>query len=332
MATYKGIQGYSVQSLASDPSPAASVEGQLWYNSTSNVWKISAGGAGAWATGNNMNTGKNLMASAVMAPSSAAIIMGGNTGSPELITAAVETYDGSTWTSNPVSMNTARRGCGGIGTVSTAAVVCGGYSIPAGPGPIALVELYNGSTWTEVVNLPAAKTALQPGGAGSSTAGLMYGGGPATATTISWDGTSWTEENDMQVAKSNQARFGTQTAAVSAGGYSTAYINETETWNGTSWTQVNVLNTARANFAGGGTITAGICFGGDEPGAGTVNTETWDGTSWTEVGNLATAIQANSGCATTNAAALSMGGNPGYTDQTEVWDGAPVAAKTVTVS
>ena len=58
MATYKGIQGYSVQSLASDPSPTASVEGQLWYNSASNVWKISTAGAGAWASGGNLNVGK----------------------------------------------------------------------------------------------------------------------------------------------------------------------------------------------------------------------------------------------------------------------------------
>ena len=39
MATYKGIQGYRVESLASDP-PAAIGLGQLWYNSASNVWKV----------------------------------------------------------------------------------------------------------------------------------------------------------------------------------------------------------------------------------------------------------------------------------------------------
>ena len=51
MATYKGIKGESVQTLASDPSPAASVEGQLWYNSTSGTYKIAAAGTGAWASG-----------------------------------------------------------------------------------------------------------------------------------------------------------------------------------------------------------------------------------------------------------------------------------------
>jgi len=40
MATYKGIQGYTVQVLSSDPSASADTEGQVWYNSTSNVWKI----------------------------------------------------------------------------------------------------------------------------------------------------------------------------------------------------------------------------------------------------------------------------------------------------
>ena len=40
MATYKSIQGYTVQSLASDPSASADTEGQVWYNSASNVWKV----------------------------------------------------------------------------------------------------------------------------------------------------------------------------------------------------------------------------------------------------------------------------------------------------
>ena len=39
MSAYKAIEGYTVQSLASDPSASADTEGQMWYNSTSNVWK-----------------------------------------------------------------------------------------------------------------------------------------------------------------------------------------------------------------------------------------------------------------------------------------------------
>jgi hypothetical protein len=58
MATYKGIQGFTIQNLSADPSNP--IEGQVWYNSTSNVWKVEeATAAGAWATGNNMNTARD---------------------------------------------------------------------------------------------------------------------------------------------------------------------------------------------------------------------------------------------------------------------------------
>ena len=40
MATYKGIQGYSVQKLASDPAATADNEGQMWYNSTDYNFKL----------------------------------------------------------------------------------------------------------------------------------------------------------------------------------------------------------------------------------------------------------------------------------------------------
>jgi hypothetical protein len=59
MATYKGIQGFTIQNLSADPSNP--IEGQVWYNSTSNVWKVEeATTAGAWATGNNLNTAREL--------------------------------------------------------------------------------------------------------------------------------------------------------------------------------------------------------------------------------------------------------------------------------
>ena len=192
MATYKGIQGYSVQSLGSDPSPAASVEGQLWYNSASNVWKLAAGGAGAWASSGNLNTARNTAGTAGAAASTASLIFGGNTGSPELITGATESYDGSTWTETGHTMNTPRRECGGIGNSQTAALVGGGYSAPAG-GVIANCETYDGSTWTEVNNILAPKSGVKTAHAGTSTAGLFYGGSPSTDSSAEWDGTSWSE-------------------------------------------------------------------------------------------------------------------------------------------
>jgi hypothetical protein len=57
MAEYKGIKGFKVQYLSADPSNP--IIGQTWYNSTSKDLKYTgATTAGAWATGNNMNTSK----------------------------------------------------------------------------------------------------------------------------------------------------------------------------------------------------------------------------------------------------------------------------------
>ena len=43
MADYKGIKGFKVQSLASDPS--SPLTGQIWYNTTSGVLKYYNGSA-----------------------------------------------------------------------------------------------------------------------------------------------------------------------------------------------------------------------------------------------------------------------------------------------
>ena len=51
MTTYKGIKGFTVQKLSSDPATASSV-GQIYYNSTSNAFKyVTPGGAssGTWS-------------------------------------------------------------------------------------------------------------------------------------------------------------------------------------------------------------------------------------------------------------------------------------------
>jgi hypothetical protein len=63
MAEYINIRGQSIEVVASDP--ANPTIGQIWYNSTSNTLK--GGGvttAGAWATGNNMNTARTYLAGA----------------------------------------------------------------------------------------------------------------------------------------------------------------------------------------------------------------------------------------------------------------------------
>jgi hypothetical protein len=78
MATYKGIQGFTIQNLSADPSNP--IEGQVWYNSTSNVWKVEeATTVGAWATGNVMGTARQYLAGC--GTQTAGLAFGGNPGS-----------------------------------------------------------------------------------------------------------------------------------------------------------------------------------------------------------------------------------------------------------
>ena len=56
MATYKGIQGYTVQKLSSDPETLGDVVGQLWYNSSAGKFKVGVLGTAAWSSGGNMGT------------------------------------------------------------------------------------------------------------------------------------------------------------------------------------------------------------------------------------------------------------------------------------
>ena len=77
MATYKGIQGYTVQKFSSDPT-ASEVAGQLFYNSATGKFKISVAGAGAWASGGNLNTGRGATAGGI-GIQTAALIAAGNT-------------------------------------------------------------------------------------------------------------------------------------------------------------------------------------------------------------------------------------------------------------
>ena len=59
MADYSTIKGFTVQTLASDPYASEML-------------------AGTWASGNAMNTGRDVLGASVMAPTSATLAAGGN--------------------------------------------------------------------------------------------------------------------------------------------------------------------------------------------------------------------------------------------------------------
>ena len=171
MAEYINIKGQSIEVVASDP--ANPTIGQIWYNSTSNTLK--GGGvttAGAWATGNNMNTARQDSKGA--GTQTAALSFGGSL-PPGAATGATEEYDGTNWTTSPPGLNTTRYGLAGAG-IQTAAVAFGG-EVPTETGA---TEEYNGATWTSSpASLATARREIA--GAGTQASALAFGGYTGTA-------------------------------------------------------------------------------------------------------------------------------------------------------
>jgi len=332
MTTYKEIKGTQIEVVSSDPSNP--VEGQVWYNSTSNVLKGSVRTtAGAWATGGSLNTGRRAMGGA--GTQAAALGIGGNSnpGSPpyDIKLAITEAYNGTSWT-EVNDLNTARgyaaRGSGGT---QTSALYFGGKSSP-GPSGDALTETWNGSNWTEVNDLNQDRYNLVGAGA-SNTSALAFTGTepPFSAKTESWNGTNWTEVNDLNTARQQAAGFGIATSALATTGEDpSGRTSITELWNGTNWTEVNDTNAVRSGAgAAGATNTAGVIFGGFESSPVDSNvgkTESWNGTNWTEEADLSGPVyyQMQAGAGTASSA-ISFGGE-GSSNQmragTEEWTGA----------
>jgi len=134
------------------------------------------------------------------------------------------------------------------------------------------------SAWASVSPLVTAKSALN-GGAGTQTAGIVFGGSlPAvTAVTEEFDGTNWAAGGSLNTARSSgaSAKNGSQTASLSISGYNgTANVAIVESYDGTTWTSLSNMNIARVAGPGGfGSNTLAVTFGGQSPGGKLITTE-----------------------------------------------------------
>ena len=353
MADYKGIKGFKVKSLTSDPTASASTEGQVWYNTTSNTLKVVlAGGApiGTWASGGDLTTARSVLGGAGYA--SAGLAFGGKAPPTYPKAALTESYDGTSW-SEVADLDVARDYVQGAGLQGAALAIAGSASAPEGGTDTGKTESWNGASWTEVADLSRGAVAPASGtygmGCGIQTSALYFGGGEGDGNTLalneSWDGTSWSEQGDMNVAKAYGAGIGTSnTSALSAGGLdwipgSTVNTASTEEWNGTAWTEVADLNQGRGFTCGStlGSTTNAIVFGGRDFTAPTVAvslTEFYNGSTWTEVADLATGAY-GMGCSGTpgGSGAFSAGGaTPSIVAGTEEFVAADYQIKTVTIS
>jgi hypothetical protein len=315
MSEYKGIKGFSVQTLATDPDNTSWI-GSVFYNSTSGTFKVvKAGGApaGTWASGGDLNTGRNYLPDFAFATQTAGFAVGGNVGPKQ----QAEQYNGSSWT-EVADLSSTLYGRAGFGT-NASAVVAGGNGPPTSTNS----ETWDNSSWTEGNDLNTARR--DAAGAGITTAGLVIG---APAVVESYNGTSYTEVADLNTGRSELGGGGTSTSALVFGGYTGSTTAATESWDGTSWTEVSDLNVAKRD---GGTACVSnqdaLYFGGSGP---TASNEYWNGTSWTEVADLATPRTGLGGNGTTTSA-LAFGGYP-ITAATEEWTVPDLVINTLTTS
>ena len=343
MGTYKGIQGESVETLSSDPTPTQAHVGKLWYNSTSGAFKIATEGAGAWAEGTAYPNGSQYGGSCGISKSAALAWQGDSdlNPTPGGMKAAFS-YDGSTWTQTPAMNRDAGSYTMGFGTSTTA--LAGSYYKTPGAANKSSSEEYNGTAWATGNDLTDPQQARN--GCGTQTAALTAGGrtitapaGPITGYVEHYDGTTWTESTAITTPRiAMGAHNGTQTACLAISGAtipSATTLTNVEEWNGTSWSEVQDVTTSRYMSGASGTSALGLVYGGKESGTVTANTEEWNGTGWTEIGNFPTAKGSGGSAGATNTDAIFISGSSAaeeYNATVQEWTNPVYAVKTVTTS
>ena len=339
MATYKEIQGYTVQKLSRDPT-ASEAAGQLWYNTTTGKFKIGVQSPGAWASGATINQQKTFGGSSQNGTQTAALMIGGNTPPNTVIGAGAgqaESYNGTTWTNVAGSLNQPRQQMNSSGT-QTVMWVCGGVS----GVNLKYMETFDGTSWSEVNNLNDTHSDNAAAGNGSTNG--VVASGTASET---WDGTCWTTGNSMIDTRWAFGGNGVSTDAIAAGGQQPGTPNASahvELWDGTCWSSAPAnLTTARQGTGGmDPNVPTFICVGGQtEPGYNYLaNCEQWNGSSWTEISDTIVPMD-NVRLSGTATAGLTAGGSwrasPSYPgtsmlNTSDEWDSPFSASETVTVS
>ena len=337
MTQYTGIQGSNILIVSSDP--ANPVEGQIWYNTTSNLLKGYKLMPPTWTSSGSMpqvNTyggGTGIQ--------TAALAFGGNNGSGSPgpsggfgINGVTQAFNGSSWTTGGLNP-TGKQGPTLFGT-QTAAIGASGYVIGSNT---ATTASYNGSSWAGAPSLNIARQGAAS--VGIQTAALVIGGSmtPPNARVESYNGSTWTNVNSLNNGREGGlAASGIQAAALGFGGYAPpnppGISNQTESWNGSTWTTVNAMVAGQRLLAGFGTQTLAVAAGGNYPNLSSITgqTQIWNGTDWSISTPMVTARYQNSGAGSQTAGVTFGGGTPSATGATELWTGTTLAAKTITTS
>ena len=282
MAEYREIFGEAIQSLASN---STTIEGQIWYDTANNVFRLQkAALTAAWSSGANL-PGVRWNTSGA-GTQTAGLVFGGSTGpaTPTFLNTTFE-YDGASWTAGGTTPNSSiNQFSAGI---QTAAI--GGGGLASGGSNTGEAYTYNGTSWTAITATPEVTKGA--GGAGTSTACLIYGSdtpGPIRQDAYSWNGSSWSEEGAMNTSFQNGASGGpTENTAFKAGSLQGSPETSTnfETYDGSSWTAGPSLMTTVQQNRGYGSSAGCFSIGGYDK---ITTVERYDGSSWHTSPSLAT--------------------------------------------
>ena len=335
MATYKGISGFNIKSLASDPSNL--VEGEIWFNSTSGTLKVSPILPGTWASG---GTVPQIVRGGGCGGTQTAAWYAGGLQYPGDTKNKTWEYDGSTWTEvNTIPSNFFNGGSTGPLTAGLLAGTAAGY------GTNTQVFEYDGTNWAAGGSLSPIGPAYSGGTClGLQTAAILIGGDgdPPTGVTtaVDYDGSSWTSGVAAPATVYGAAGDGPNTAGWMAGGSGPGMpTTATKEFDGSSWTDSGVMGTARASGqnAGYGPTNAAVYAGAGIWPAVITTAEVYNGTSWSATGSLSVARSYG------QSSSQSAGSQTGFvvggatapaanTDATEEFTAAAVGTATITTS
>ena len=319
----RGLAGSGTQTAAigfggATPSPGYEVLTESWDGTS-------------WVVSPVLATGRQFIAGAVQAPSSASLafsgfVPGGTSAATEEYNFTANTVVPGAWASGG-NLNTGRTALGGTG-ITTAAIAMGGGA------PLNVqTEEYNSSSWTSSNNINTGRAiyggAFGPQGAAGAASGEPTSS-PAGTAHEEYDGSSWTNGPTLNIGRNGGISLGTQTAALCVAGFTgpaapNSYIKTSESWNGSSWTSLpspgSDTQTA-GQGSGAGTTTAGLIFGRYDGAPNYTNkTDEYDGSSWTVGGVMITARYGLAGSGAQNAAMASSGYNTGALSIAEGYDG-----------
>lgn len=310
MSDFKSIQGFRLKARASDPSNP--FVGEIWYNTTTDIFKVRAtvAGTNSFSSGGNLSTASQGATGSPAGTQNAALHVGGYlTGASPVFQVRTEEYNGTTWSSGG-NTSANRSGRGGAGT-QNAGLVCGG-----GNPYINTVEEYDGNSWTTVNGLPVSKAYM--GSSGTQNAAIVsmgYNDPDQTDTqpySHEYDGSNWTSGGNCVTPGHGHQGFGNQNAAAINGGNSgPAKVRRTEEYDGSTWTTVTQHPTETDSHAGGGVQNDAVLAGGSTNVANAITASfEYNGTNWTAGGNLSTARGSSGESGTTALDGMFSGGYP----------------------